>query len=63
MLCAERQIKPQKTLSETFIIDLKNRIFKGVWRWDGVFLEPTKPSFSRYQIGFELRMLLNDFKY
>lgn len=54
----------QEILREEFIIELHRRMLTGVWKWAGSFRHTDKNiGVSKYQIGLELRMLLDDCRY
>lgn len=56
--------KPEKILTEKFIIDLHKKMYNDVWKWAGEFRKTDKNIGIRWtQIGIELKNLLDDTKY
>lgn len=59
-----RKFTAQEILTEQFIKDLHRRMFGGVWKWAGSFRNTNKNiGVDKYQIGIELKMLLDDCRY
>jgi Fic-DOC domain mobile mystery protein B len=59
-----RKFKKEKILTEEFIKDLHKRMLGEVWRWAGTFRNSNKNlGIDRFQIGIELKKLLDDTKY
>ncbi|QMW05426.1 hypothetical protein [Spirosoma foliorum] len=59
-----RKFTVDEILSEPFIQELHRRMFGSVWRWAGSFRNTNKNiGVDKYQIGIELRMLLDDCRY
>lgn len=55
---------PNEMLSERFIKDVHHRMLGGVWKWAGHFRNSNKNiGVDKYQIGIELRRLLDDAQY
>jgi Fic-DOC domain mobile mystery protein B len=53
-----------EVLSEQFILELHNRMYGEVWEWAGRFRNSDKNiGVDKYQIGAELRKLIDDCKY
>ncbi len=51
-------------LTETFALELHKRMYGGVWEWAGNFRNTNKNiGVDKYQIGIELRTLLDDCRY
>jgi len=51
-------------LSEDFVLDMHDRMLGSVWKWAGTFRNSNKNiGVDKYQIGIELRMLLDDCKF
>lgn len=51
-------------LTEQFVKELHRRMFGDVWRWAGSFRTTNKNiGVDKYQIGLDLRMLLDDCKF
>lgn len=60
----KRKFKSENILTETFIKDLHKRMFSEVWKWAGAFRKTNKNiGVDKFQIGIELRKLLEDSKY
>jgi Fic-DOC domain mobile mystery protein B len=60
----KRKFTVGEILTEQFIIELHKRMFGEVWKWAGQFRRTNKNiGVDKYQIGTELRMLLDDCKY
>src|ERR1019366_1532439 len=59
-----RKFKKENVLTEEFIKDLHKRMLGEVWRWAGTFRNSNKNiGIDRFQIGTELKKLLDDTKY
>ncbi len=61
-----RRRKPasDKILTEEFVKELHRRMFGDVWKWAGAFRNTNKNiGVDKYQIGIELRKMLDDCKY
>lgn len=59
-----RKFTAAEILTEDFIKSLHKRMLAGVWQWAGSFRNTNKNlGVDKYQIGLELRMLLDDCKY
>jgi len=59
-----RKFRKEKILTEEFIKDLHKRMFGEIWRWAGTFRNSNKNiGIDRFQIGIELKKLLDDTKY
>lgn len=55
------KIKPQTVLTEKFIKKLHQKMFGDVWKWAGVFRKTNKNiGVDWYQIGIDLKCLLDD---
>ncbi|WP_126974518.1 mobile mystery protein B [Gynurincola endophyticus] len=53
-----------EVLSEQFVIELHKRMYGEVWEWAGRFRNTNKNiGVDKYQIGIELRALLDDCRY
>lgn len=51
-------------LTEQFVQELHAKMLGGVWRWAGSFRKSNKNiGVDKYEIGIELRVLLDDCKY
>lgn len=58
------RLKPEKILTEKFVIDLHKKMFNDVWRWAGAFRNSdTNIGIHWTRIGLELRSLIDDTKY
>lgn len=54
----------QKILTEEFVKELHKKMFEDVWKWAGQFRTTNKNiGVDKFQIGVELRKLLEDSKY
>lgn len=54
----------KEVLSEQFLQELHAKMLGEVWRWAGAFRNSNKNiGVDKYQIGMELRMLMDDCKY
>lgn len=54
----------QKILTEEFVKELHKKMFEDVWKWAGQFRTTNKNiGVDKFQIGVELRNLLEDSKY
>lgn len=59
-----RTTKPEKILTEKFMIDLHKKMFSDVWKWAGEFRNSdTNIGIHWTKIGIELKNLINDAKY
>jgi len=59
-----RKFRKEKILTEEFIKDLHKKMLGDVWRWAGTFRNSNKNiGIDRFQIGIELKKLLDDTKY
>lgn len=59
-----RKFTAAEILTEDFMKSLHKRMLASVWQWAGSFRNTNKNlGIDRYQIGLELRMLLDDCKY
>lgn len=60
----KRKLTPGKILNEDFVKELHKRMFNDVWKWAGMFRNSNKNiGVDKYQIGIELRKLIDDCKY
>ena len=54
----------EEVLSEQFVMELHKRMYGEVWEWAGHFRNTNKNiGVDKYQIGIELRALLDDCRY
>ncbi len=59
-----KKFTDQEILSEKFVRELHHRMLADVWEWAGNFRKSNKNiGVDKYQIGVELRMLLENCKY
>jgi Fic-DOC domain mobile mystery protein B len=59
-----RKFKPSEVLTENFIRGLHRKMLGSVWEWAGQFRQSDKNiGVDKYQIGVELRILLDDCKF
>jgi Fic-DOC domain mobile mystery protein B len=59
-----RKFTADEILTEQFIKELHRRMFSSVWQWAGAFRNSNKNiGVDKYQIGIELKMLLDDCKF
>lgn len=59
-----RKISTEKMLSESFVKQLHERMFGGVWKWAGKFRSTEKNiGIESWKIPTELRILLDDVKF
>ena len=59
-----KQIKLDKLLQESFILNVHKRMFNNIWKWAGSYRTSNKNlGVDKYQIPFELKNLLDDCKY
>lgn len=59
-----RKFTATEILTEQFIKELHRRMFGSVWQWAGTFRNSNKNiGVDKYQIGIELKMLLDDCKF
>lgn len=59
-----RRFTSQEILTEAFVRELHRRMLGEVWEWAGEFRKSNKNiGVDKYQIGTELRVLLDDCKY
>ena len=59
-----KKFTADEILSEQFIMEVHERMLSGVWDWAGQFRMTDKNiGVSKYQIGIELRKLIDDCKY
>ena len=61
---ARRRFPPGKVLTESFVLEIHQRMFGGVWRWAGTFRKSNKNiGVDKYLISTELRTLLDDCRF
>lgn len=59
-----RKFTTDEILTEEFVCNLHKRMLSGVWEWAGSFRNTNKNlGVDKYQIGIQLRMLLDDTRY
>ncbi|WP_149242223.1 mobile mystery protein B [Dyadobacter sp. 32] len=59
-----RRFTAAEILTEKFVKELHARMLSGVWQWAGTFRNSNKNlGVDKYQIGLDLRMLLDDCKF
>ncbi|HEY4110769.1 mobile mystery protein B [Puia sp.] len=59
-----RKFSPSEVLTEDFIRELHRKMLGSVWEWAGEFRQSDKNiGVDKYQIGVELRILLDDCKF
>lgn len=59
-----RRFSPEKVLTESFVLEIHERMFGGVWQWAGTFRRSNKNiGVDKYLIPTELRTLLDDCRY
>ena len=59
-----KRFTAQEILTEEFVRELHRRMLGNVWKWAGSFRSSDKNiGVDKYQIGIELRMLLDDCKF
>lgn len=59
-----KKFKTDEILTEAFVCKLHKKMLSGVWKWAGSFRNSDKNiGVDKFQIGIELRMLLDDCKY
>ena len=59
-----RRFSPEKVLTESFVLEIHERMFGGVWQWAGTFRRSNKNiGVDKYLIPTELRALLDDCRY
>ena len=59
-----RRFSPEKVLTESFVQEIHQRMFGGVWKWAGTFRRSNKNiGADKYLIPTELRGLLDDCRY
>ncbi len=60
----KKRFKIEEILSEQFVRKLHNKMFDQTWRWAGEFRKSNKNiGVDKFQIGIELKYLLDDCKY
>ncbi|MGK0388075.1 MAG: Fic-DOC domain mobile mystery protein B [Maribacter sp.] len=58
------RLKPDRILTEKFMIDLHKKMFSDVWKWAGKFRKSdTNIGVKWTKIGIELKYLIDDAKY
>lgn len=59
-----RKFKMNDILTEKFILEVHQRMFKDVWEWAGTIRKTNKNiGVDKFQIGIQLKQLLDDCKY
>ena len=59
-----RRFSPENVLTESFVLEIHERMFGGVWQWAGTFRRSNKNiGVDNYLIPTELRTLLDDCRY
>lgn len=59
-----RKLDSNKILTEDFVKELHKKMFSDVWKWAGEFRKTNKNiGVDKFQIGIELKNLLEDCKY
>ncbi|HEX3933740.1 MAG TPA: mobile mystery protein B, partial [Puia sp.] len=59
-----RRFFPEKVLTESFVLEIHERMFGEVWQWAGTFRKSNKNiGVDKYLIPTELRALLDDCRF